>query len=417
MLHIPSRDQLYEYFESNLDRYLDILRQMVSINSFTARPEGVDQLGKLTIDVFGKLGFAAERVPSANPNYGQHIFLTRVGNNGSNSPTIGLVSHLDTVYPPEDERRNNFSWRVEDDRAYGPGTIDIKGGTLMIYMILEYLQTTSPKVFEGTTWMILMDAAEEALEPDFGRLCRQRLPEDALACLVFEGGRQWNKRFSVVTSRKGMATFEIEVEGKAAHAGSAHKKGANAIVQLAHTISRISELTDYGNGITFNVGNIDGGTVTNRVPHRAFASGEMRAFSQEELDIGISRLLALQDDVQVYSLNGSYRCDVDMRILQSWRPWPSNEGSKHLLSFWQEAAKTLEFEVSGAKRGGLSDGNFLWDYLPTIDGLGPVGGNAHCSERSQDGSKDQEYVRISSFVPKASLNTVAILKLLGANLN
>ncbi|MGD2049441.1 MAG: M20/M25/M40 family metallo-hydrolase, partial [Chloroflexota bacterium] len=397
MPYNPNPDQLNEYFETNMARYLDILKQMVSINSFTSRPEGVDQLGKLTIDIFGQLGFVAESVPSANRNYGQHLFLTRPGANGSKSPTIGLVSHLDTVYPPEDEQRNNFSWRVEGDRVYGPGTIDIKGGTLMIYMILEYLQTSAPQVFEDTTWMILMDAAEEALEPDFGRLCRQRLPEDALACLVFEGGRHWDKKFSIVTSRKGMATFEIDVEGKAAHAGSAHKKGANAIVQLAHTISRISELTDYGNGITFNVGNIEGGTVTNRVPHRAFAGGEMRAFSQDELEKGISRLLALQDDVQVYSLNGSYRCDVNVRILQSWRPWPSNEGSKHLLSFWQEAAKSLDFEVTGAKRGGLSDGNFLWDHLPTIDGLGPAGGNAHCSERSQDGSKDQEYVRISSF--------------------
>ncbi len=413
MLQNTDQGQFERFFEPNMARYLDILRQMVSINSFTTRPEGINLLGKLTMDVFSQLGFIAESVPTANPLYGQHLFLTKLGSNGSKSPTIGMVSHLDTVYPPDDERRNNFSWRIEGDRVYGPGTIDIKGGTLMIYMILEFLQSSAPEIFEETNWMILMNAAEETLEPDFGDLCRKKLPVDALACLVFEGGRQQKNQFSLVTARKGMATFRVDVEGKAAHAGSAHKKGANAIVQLAHTISRISELTDYNDGITFNVGAIDGGTVSNRVPHEAFARGEMRAFSPEVLERGISHLLALQDDVQVYSLNGSYRCDVSVRILNRWRPWPSNEGSKHLLSFWQEAATALDFEITGAKRGGLSDGNLLWDHVPTIDGLGPAGGNAHCSERSLDGSKDQEYVRISSFVPKASLNSLAILKLLG----
>jgi glutamate carboxypeptidase len=414
MLHNISRRQCEDFFEANLTRYLDTLRQMVSINSFTTRPEGVNLLGELTMDVFSQVGFLVESVPPANLLYGNHLILARQGSKGPNSPTIGLVSHLDTVFPPEDERRNNFSWRIEGDRAYGPGTIDIKGGTLMIYMILEFLQSLAPEVFEGTNWLIFMNSAEETLEPDFGELCRKRLPEEALACLVFEGGRQMNNHFSLVTSRKGMATFRIDVEGKAAHAGSAHKRGANAIVQLAHIISQISELTDYTNGITFNVGIIDGGTVLNRVPHQAFASGEMRAYSPEELERGISRLFALQDDVQVYSSNGSYRCDVSVEILNRWSPWPSNDGSKHLLSFWQEVATILDYKATGAKRGGLSDGNLLWDYVPTIDGLGPAGGNAHCSERSQDGSKDQEYVRISSFVPKATLNSLSILKLLGA---
>jgi glutamate carboxypeptidase len=64
------------------------------------------------------------------------------------------------------------------------------------------------------------------------------------------------------------------------------------------------------------------------------------------------------------------------------------------------------------ERGGLSDGNLIWDNVPTLDGLGPWGDNDHCSERSADGSKLPEYVEVSSFVPKAALNTVAILKLL-----
>jgi glutamate carboxypeptidase len=69
-------------------------------------------------------------------------------------------------------------------------------------------------------------------------------------------------------------------------------------------------------------------------------------------------------------------------------------------------------EVVREERGGLSDGNFVWDHVPTLDGLGVSGGNAHCSERSADGKKDQEYLELPSILPKATLNTLAILRLL-----
>jgi glutamate carboxypeptidase len=63
------------------------------------------------------------------------------------------------------------------------------------------------------------------------------------------------------------------------------------------------------------------------------------------------------------------------------------------------------------ERGGLSDGNYLWHFVPTIDGLGPWGDNDHCSERTPDGAKLPEYVDVTSFVPKAALNTLAITRL------
>jgi len=81
-----------------------------------------------------------------------------------------------------------------------------------------------------------------------------------------------------------------------------------------------------------------------------------------------------------------------------------------------KAAEEMGFEAVREERGGLSDGNFLWDYVPTLDGLGPSGGNAHCSERSLDGKKDQEYLEVPSLAPKAALNTLAILRLLEKHL-
>lgn len=402
-------NQISRFLQNRQSVYLDLLQSMVEINSFTNNREGVRKLAELTAATFSDLGLSAERVQAKDPFYGDHLVLNR---DGQGNDTIGLVSHLDTVYTEGEEREHNFAWRVEGDRIYGPGTVDIKGGTVLIYMVLDALKSLAPDAFEQTNWIILFNAAEEVLVKDFGELCRQRLPKSTKACLVFEGGRYVGNRFAVVAARKGMATYRLKVEGRAAHAGASHGKGANAIVQLAQTIGEIAELTDYERGITFNVGTIAGGTVINRVPHLAVASGEMRAYSDEDLEEGVAKLMSLKDKVNVYSNNGGYPCNIEVDLIGKWHPWPPNKSSDGLVEIWKSGAHEMGAEVVRESRGGLSDGNHIWKFVPTIDGLGPSGGNAHCSERSADGSKDQEYVRVSSLVPKATLNILGILELL-----
>ncbi len=103
---------------------------------------------------------------------------------------------------------------------------------------------------------------------------------------------------------------------------------------------------------------------------------------------------------------------MKIQILQEWRPWPPNPATQALCELWRQAGAQLGLSVKGEARGGLSDGTGLWDAVPTLDGLGPWGDNDHCSERSPDGSKLPEFVAVSSFVPKAALNVVAILELI-----
>lgn len=408
MTQLTTRQDMQAYLESNLPFYLKLLRQMVEINSFTANPEGINALGDFTAKAFADLGFESEMVPSSEPAFGKHLILTKHGSSGRK---IGLISHLDTVFPPEEEVRNNFAWREEGARIYGPGTVDIKGGTVMIYMTLDALKKFAPAVYDDTTWVILLDAMEERGGGNFGQLCLERLAPEALACLVFEPGTLANQKGLIVAARKGMALYHIVVEGRAAHAGNNHDAGANAIVQLADVIERIAALTDYDRHLTYNVGWVQGGTVTNRVPHYAEARGEMRVFSPESFKEGMASLLALPDQVVVQSSKDGHPCRIQVEITEQISPWPRNEETDCLLSIWQETAQTLGMTVEPEERGGLSDGNHIWQQLPTLDGLGPSGGNAHCSERSEDGSKDQEYVEPGSFVPKALLNTLAILRL------
>ena len=398
------------YLQEQLPRYIEIHRQMVAINSFTANPRGINALAELTAALFSDLGFQAEFIPSNKPQYGKHLFMKRSSAGGTGA-VVAMVSHLDTVFPPEEEIANDFSWRIQDERIYGPGTVDIKGGTVVIYMVLDALRRFAPQQFESTTWMVGLNATEEVLSEEFAGLCLQRFSAGSLACLVFEGGTPSGDIYPLVTARKGRATFRVTAEGRSAHAGNNHHLGANAILQMAHTVQSIAALTDYQRKITFNVGTISGGVVVNRVPHHAEAEVEMRAFSPQVYAEGLGAMLALNGASDVISQD-NFACKVGVEVLERTAPWSQNSETQRLYAIWERAAASLGMRIASEERGGLSDGNLLWQHFPTLDGLGPSGMNAHCSERNAAGSKDQEYALQPSFVPKALLTLAAILELL-----
>jgi glutamate carboxypeptidase len=386
-----------------------LLEQMVVINSFTENADGVNRVGDLTADCFAPLGFAAERVPSVNPKYGQHLMLTKTGTSGL---SVAMVSHLDTVFPPEEEERNGFRWRVEGDRIYGPGTNDIKGGTVLMWLTLAGLRYAYPGVFDAVEWRLFWNSSEEALGEDFGQRVRERICPDTVAALVFEGEGRAGGDLSLVVARKGRATWRVTVQGRGAHAGGGHWEGANAIVEMGRLVNRIAAMTEYDRGLTFNVGCCRGGTVVNRVPHEAVVEGELRAFSPEVFQTAKAALLGLAGPGEVRSPADQFRCQVRVEVLEESRPWPRNAETDRLFEVWRAAGEELGCRVEPEERGGLSDGNLLWDAVPCLDGLGPWGDHAHCSEWSEDGVKRPEYVQVDTLAPKAVLNAVAVLRLL-----
>jgi glutamate carboxypeptidase len=405
---MESIETVRAFLNSRLPSALEMLREMVEINSFTANPDGVNRLADLTTQYFSPLGFSAQSFPAANPEFGNHLVMTRPG---LEDRSISMISHLDTVFSPEEEQRGNFHWQPEGDRIFGPGTIDIKGGTTMMWLVLSALQACSPDIFKALTWKLLWNSAEERYPPDFGVLCRSQVDARTLAALVFEAEGRSGLDHLLVVARKGRATWRVTVSGRGSHAGGNHPQGANAIVQLGKTVQQIAALTDYGTGLTFNVGSITGGTVTNRVPHEAMAEGEFRAFTREAYARGRAGLLSLAGQGDVCSPADGFPCEVKVEILNEIARWPRNQATEQLFQIWKGVADEIGMPTAPEERGGVSDGNTIWDVVPTLDGLGPWGDNDHCSERSADGSKLPEFVQISSFVPKALLNTLAILSL------
>ena len=146
---------LTDFVQSRMPSALAMLQQMVEINSYTGNPAGVNRLGNFTAEWFAPLGFAAERVPSVNRAWGNHLVLTR---RGRSMRSVAMVSHLDTVFPPEEEAHHHFHWQPEGDRIYGPGTQDIKGGTVMMWLVLELLRAFWPTLFEEVTWTLFWNS-------------------------------------------------------------------------------------------------------------------------------------------------------------------------------------------------------------------------------------------------------------------
>ena len=360
--------------------HLEVLRELVLVNSFTHNREGVVRVGEMVADLFAPLGFDAERVRSVTETCGDHLFLRRPGD-----IEVVLVTHLDTVYP------EHWEWRIDGDRIYGPGVADIKGGTVLMWMMLRLLP---PELFERVGWTILCNASEEGGCADFPVLARARVPAGAKACLVFEPAVD----DVVVVARRGAARFRAIFRGREAHSGNAHAEGASAIREMARFIETVESRTDYDRNLTFNVGVASGGTYINCVPGSASCQVDMRTRTRDVYLAERERLLAIAGDG---SIEG---CSVEIGEMPGYPPWEPNPDSDRLGRLLVAVAGEQGITLTTGLRNGASDGSHLCDLVPTIDGLGPAGRDFHIAGK--------ESVDASSFEPRARLAAAFLQRLL-----
>lgn len=386
----------------------EFLHELVNINSQTKNAHGVNVVGQKCIDLFALLGFSAEIVPSQlDPTYGDYVFLTHPGESKKN---IALVSHLDTVYTVEEEKSNDFCWREEGERLYGPGVSDIKGGTIVIFMVLKTLKDKNPQLFNKYTWHVLLNAREEEGTEEFSQLATKYVTEETQAVLVYEAGGIEAQGSNIVTARKGVARFYMETVGRQAHSGTDHHRGANALLELAHKIVAIEQETCYKRGLTFNVGEAQGGVAINRVPDHAYCYIDIRTKTQKDFDFAVDFIHRFAGDGVVKSSSGDFQCKTIVKQMPSYPCWPQNENSDKLAQVFVEAGKDLGLHIDPKPRAGASDGSSFWQIAPTVDGLGPLGANDHCSIHKPQEGKEQEYIIKSSLCERALLNIVAIEK-------
>lgn len=362
---------------STQDQALDLLEQLVSINSFTTNVAGVNQTQDLIANFLAKLRLSVRRVPVAGR---ADILIARTAAPCGRS--ILLVGHADTVHPPDSPFRG---FTRDETRAFGPGVLDMKGGLVTILWSLKALSEHG--LLDKLPISVLINSDEEVGCPETHRIVEEEA-KAARCALVFEWGRA---KDGIILRRKGVGSFLVKVRGKAAHAGNAHREGANAVVQLAHSITRLSSLTDYGSGVTVNVGVIQGGSAINTVPEFAQASLDVRVERTEDFLRLKDKILSIASEVVV---NGT---QVEVEARSFLPPMVETEESDALFESFRQFGPPagLHYDKVPGILGGGSDANrTAYQGVPSIDGLGPFGDFAH---------SDKEYIQLDS-LPKKMIN-------------
>ncbi len=301
-----------------------------------------------------------------------------------------LVGHADTVFPQGAAAGRPY--REDGGIAYGPGVSDMKG---CIAMCLETPRALRETLGDGggEAWL-LISPDEEVGSPYGGPLIEQRLTR-ALASLVLEAGRQDG---SIVRSRQGFGTAVFQVEGRAAHAGVEPEKGINAIVETGRLIERVLAAARNIPGVRVSPGVVQGGVRPNVVPPEARLECDIRA---SDAGAAAQLLEALRQIAAAPTLPGAriaFHGGLHVPV------WPDDGSNARLLNLYQEGAAALGAEVDAVRTGGGSDGNRTAAFgVPTLDGLGPIGGLDHSPD---------EFLDLTSVAPRAALLGYLVARLL-----
>jgi len=383
-------NELRDLAAARYDDFVATLERMVNIDCGSYSAEGVDAIADLCEARFTGAGWAVERrahVPAGDaPRIGD-LLIGRL--DGSGGPRVLLVGHMDTVFDDGTAAERPFT--VDGDIARGPGVSDMKGGLLTGFFATEVLQAAGFDSFERITYVCNPD--EEIGSPFSGPVIKE-LASQHDAAFVLEGARA---NGDIVSARKGTTDYTITIEGRAAHAGVEPEKGRNAVLEAAHKIIAIQALNGRWPGVTVNVGVARGGTRTNVVPERCILQVDLRSPELETLEAAEAEIERLCAESVV--------ADVSIVVAgEGWhRPMEKKEGGARLARLAVEVAGELGFELRDAATGGASDANTVSAAgTPTIDGLGPIGGDDHAPA---------EWLDLTSIVPRIALLAGIITRL------
>jgi len=364
------------------DEFVEALREMVSIDCGSYSPEGVNQVADLCEARFKERGWTVERTPHRPAEGERQLGDLVVGRlEGSGGKNTLLVGHTDTVFDDGTVAARPF--RIEGETAYGPGVSDMKGGLLTGFFAIEVLRGLGFEGFGRITYVCNPD--EEIGSPFSGPVIRELAPQHD-AALVLEGARA---NGDIVSARKGVSDYVIEVKGRAAHAGVEPEKGRNALLEASHKIIALQALNGRWPGVTVNVGLVHGGTRPNVVPAECELHVDLRSPQAETLDEADAAIRVICAASTVPDTSATVQAN-------GWhRPMEKKEGGAGLAAIAIGVAGELGFELRDAATGGASDANTTSAAgVPTLDGLGPVGGDDHAPA---------EWLDLASVVPRVAL--------------
>ena len=360
--------------------FLADLERLVNTDCGSYTKAGVDTVGTWTAERLRTLGFTVTRHPN-DDGLGDTVIGELRGTDPT-GPTLLCVAHLDTVFDEGTAAQRPF--RIDGGIATGPGVTDMKAGLLAGLYAIAALRDTLGGV--PLARLVFVANPDEEIGSPVSTPHIRRLAAEADACLVLECARA---NGDIVSSRKGNLGLVVTVHGRAAHAGVEPEKGRSAILEAARIVQDIHALTGRWPGVTANVGVIEGGLRPNVVAERCTLEVDLRAVDRASLEAAEA---ALRDLIEPRIVP-----DITLTAEESGRHWPMEklERSGRLVAHAIRLAEDLGFELHDAATGGASDANTTAGMgVPTLDGLGPVGGMDH---------SPQEYLEVASIVPRTAL--------------
>ncbi|WNV06991.1 M20 family metallopeptidase [Tardiphaga sp. 709] len=377
--------RITEWLASQKQPMIDLLRDVVNIDSGSFDKQGVDAVGARFEQHFAEYGIETWREP--HDVYGDAVH-GLISKPGSNEKPILLMGHRDTVFPKGEVAKRPFT--IEGNLAHGPGVADMKAGVVINVFVAAAL-----KKFDAAPCPIkLLITGDEEIASRSSRPIIEREGRAARAVYNSEPGRPTG---NITTGRKGGVFMRFEVFGKAAHSGNNFAVGISAIGELAHKIVQIHALTDMDKGITLNVGLVSGGqSVNTTAPH---AEGEIDFRYIDPADRA-TIMDAIETIIATSTVPGT---TAKLHINGEFLPLVQDAAAKAMFGAYQAAAVDSGLTtLTGEFAGGCADSGFTASVgTPTLCGLGPVGGNVHT---------DLEWLDIESIVPRAQTLARAILR-------
>jgi glutamate carboxypeptidase len=352
----------------------DIMR-WAAVESPSVTPEAVARMFDLAEADFRAAGADIDRMSAAS---GAPVMRACFAGR-TDGPGILVLGHLDTVHPVG-TIEDKLKLRIEDDRLYGPGVLDMKGGICLALHALRRLRAESGDTPLPVTFLMIPD--EEIGSPGTRELIEAEARRHRCV-LVPEPARQGK----VITGRHAFARYRIATRGRPAHAGADNRAGRSAIRAMARLVETIESATDMERLVSFSVGVIKGGLFVNVIPTECTAEVLCVASSRENLAFVHGFMASLGSPIEGVTLEVERGPERPL--------FEASEGTMRLFARAAATAGEIGITLEHGTFGGGSDGNFTGALgIPTLDGLGAVGAGVHTLE---------EHVLISQLAPRARL--------------
>jgi glutamate carboxypeptidase len=380
-------------------------KRWASINTGSWNVDGLRELAPLLAEAFSELdadvrlepGDPFESVNDAGATETTETSsVIRVSSRPAAPVQVIMSGHYDTVFAP-----GTFETirDLGDGRLNGPGLADMKGGLCVMQEALLAFEAGPLKDRLG--YQIVITPDEEIGNFASARALTEAARSGAHIGMTYEPCMDTG---AMSGGRKGSAVFDIVLHGRAAHAGRAKEEGRSALEAAAELVLRLEQLNGQRDGVTVNVGSIDGGSPVNIVPDLAIVRFGARAPDAEAAEWATYQVRSLfnratsRDGIHGHIHGGFYR-----------PPKPRNAAQQALFDAVQATGKAIGLNLVFQDTGGVCEGNNIFAAgVPNVDTLGVMGGRIH---------SDEEYVLTDSFSERAILSALILNRLADGRLD